>query len=109
MFGYNWSRRAEWLAGTMAPAADYITAQRIRQTVVTEGDALFAKYTAAIAPTSATGAPLREAPVQPPVPELRPASTARRIPRLNSVGNLAGLPGINIPVGFDADGMPLCI
>lgn len=26
MFRYNWSRRAAWLAGTMAPASDYITA-----------------------------------------------------------------------------------
>jgi len=43
----------------------------------------------------------------PPPP--RPPSAARRIPRLNSVGNLAGLPGINIPCGFDAADMPLCI
>jgi aspartyl-tRNA(Asn)/glutamyl-tRNA(Gln) amidotransferase subunit A len=109
MFRYNWSRRADWLAGTMAPAADYLKAQRIRQLVVTESDALMAKYAAIIAPTSATGAPPREAPVQPPIPAPPRGVGGRRIARVNSIGNLAGLPGINIPVGFDADGMPLCV
>ncbi|HYU78344.1 MAG TPA: amidase [Vicinamibacterales bacterium] len=109
MFRYNWSRRADWLAGTMAPASDYLKAQRIRQMVVTETDALMSKYTAIVAPTSATGAPPREAPVQPPIPPPPRQPAGRTIPRVNNIANLSGLPGINIPVGFDAEDMPLCV
>ena len=112
MFRYNWSRRAGWLAGAMAPAADYIAAQRIRQMVIDDADKLMARFSVIIVPTSATGAPLRDAMVQPPVPPppTPPRQGAgRQIPRVNSIGNLAGLPGINIPVGFDKDGMPLCV
>ncbi|HCW78689.1 MAG TPA: hypothetical protein DG084_06185, partial [Gemmatimonadetes bacterium] len=30
-------------------------------------------------------------------------------PRLNYIANLVGHPGLNIPCGFDPDGMPLCL
>ena len=109
MFRYNWSRRAGWLAGAMAPASDYIAAQRVRQIIIDDADALMSRYSAIVVPTSATGAPLRDAMVQQPVPPPPPPGPgARQIPRVNTIGNLAGLPGINIPVGFDAEGMPLC-
>lgn len=109
MWRYNWSRRADWLAGTMAPASDYVHAQRIRQMIVTETDALMTKYSVLIVPTAAVGAPLREVPVTPPLPPVAPRSTGPRVARVNGIGNMVGLPGINIPVGFDADGMPLCV
>ena len=113
MFPYNWSRRAGWQAASMAPAADYITAQRIRQLIIRETDALMARYDAIVAPTYVTGAPLRDAPVQPPIPPppSGPPSggSGRGMPRINSIGNLVGLPGLNLPIGFDADGLPLCM
>jgi len=30
-------------------------------------------------------------------------------PRLNYIANLVGHPGLNIPCGFDTDGLPLCL
>jgi aspartyl-tRNA(Asn)/glutamyl-tRNA(Gln) amidotransferase subunit A len=110
MFPYNWSRRAGWLAASMAPASDYLTAQRIRQIIIRETDALMSRYDAIVAPTYVNGAPLRDAPVQPPVPPPPSGNpNGRGIPRINSIGNLVGLPGLNLPIGFDQEGMPLCM
>ncbi|MGH9333466.1 MAG: amidase [Vicinamibacteria bacterium] len=109
MFRYNWSRRAAWFAGMMAPASDYVAAQRIRQVIVDDADEILRPYAAVLAPTSATGAGPRDDVVQPPIPPPRREPSGPRAPRLNTMANLAGLPGINVPCGFDAEGMPLCL
>src|SRR5215471_7308610 len=59
---YDVARRADWLAASMLPASDYLTAQRIRAMITAESDELVSKYTAIIAPTSETGAGLIEPP-----------------------------------------------
>lgn len=109
LFPYNWSRRADWLAASMAPAYDYLQAQRIRQRIVMDGDALLERYDLAICPTFPSGAPDRYAPTSPPIPPPPPAVSAPQLPRLNWVANLSGLPGMSIPCGFDGDGLPLAL
>jgi Asp-tRNA(Asn)/Glu-tRNA(Gln) amidotransferase A subunit family amidase len=36
-----------------------------------------------------------------------PAQPAAATAELNTMGNLAGLPSVSVPCGFDAEGMPL--
>ena len=111
---YDEARRADWMAASMLPASDYLTAQRIRAMITAESDELVAKYSAVIAPTSASGAGL----IQPPAGGQRGArgggssgAAAERGPAaaLTRIGNLAGLPGISVPCGFDSEGLPLGI
>jgi aspartyl-tRNA(Asn)/glutamyl-tRNA(Gln) amidotransferase subunit A len=107
---YSADRRADWLAASMLPASDYLTAQRIRQMIRMESDELLSKYTAIIAPTSANGAGLIE-PRSNPQPDRTAPANRNRGPAaaLTRIGNLAGLPGVSIPCGFDSEGMPLAI
>jgi aspartyl-tRNA(Asn)/glutamyl-tRNA(Gln) amidotransferase subunit A len=109
LFPYNWSRRADWMAASMAPAYDYLQAQRIRQLIVTEADALLERFDLVICPTFPGGAPERYAPTSPPLPPPPPSPPPPQLPRLNWVGNLSGLPGMSIPCGFDPDGLPLAL
>ena len=109
VFDYNWSRRADWMAASMAPAHDYLKAQRIRQQIVIEGDALLDRYDLTICPTFPAGAPDRYAPTSPPIPPPPPVVPPAQLPRLNWVANLSGLPGMSMPCGFDGDGMPLAL
>jgi len=108
---YDAARRADWLAASMLPASDYLTAQRIRAIITAESDELVSKYAALVAPTNASGAGLIQ-----PAGNPNPTGGGRgggggtdRGPAaaLTRIGNLAGLPGISIPCGFDNDGMPL--
>ena len=109
---YDEARRADWLAASMMPASDYVTAQRVRAMVTAESDALTAKYTAIIAPASASGAGRIE-PAGNPNPGQRGqrGGGAERGPAaaLTRIGNLAGLPGISIPCGFDNEELPLAL
>ncbi len=111
---YDSARRADWLAASMLPASDYLTAQRIRSMITSDSDAIVSKYTAIIAPTSASGAGLIEPAANPnPNPAARGGGGrgADRGPAaaLTRVGNIAGLPGISIPCGFDNEGLPLAL
>lgn len=109
LFPYNWSRRADWMAASMAPAYDYLQAQRIRQQIVMDGDALLDRFDLLICPTFPAGAPDRYAPTSPPLPPPPPSPPPPQLPRLNWVGNLSGLPGMSIPCGFDVDDLPLAL
>jgi aspartyl-tRNA(Asn)/glutamyl-tRNA(Gln) amidotransferase subunit A len=109
MFDAN--RRADWMAASMLPASDYLTAQRIRAMITQESDELVMKYTALVAPNSATGAGRIEPAANPnpnPNAGARGGGAARGpAAALTRIGNLAGLPGVGIPCGFDAEGLPL--
>ena len=113
MFSFNEDRRAGWMAGRMIPAADYLTAQRIRSQLVREADEILSRYDAVIAPTWPNGAAMREVRDGWPIParnEWEPPDDAdRQTPRLNYIANLVGHPGLAIPCGFDEDGMPLSL
>ncbi len=113
MFSFNEDRRAGWMAGRMMPAADYLTAQRIRNQLTREADEIVGRYDAVIAPTWPNGAALREVSEGWPIPARNewepPGDSDIRIPRLNSIANLVGHPGLAIPCGFDEDGLPLSL
>lgn len=99
-------KRADWMASSMLPASDYMQVQRIRALIRIKADEVAARYSALLAPTNATGSgpitkPLRTRAADAPSPE------TLSVEKLNTMGNLAGLPGISIPCGFDADTMPL--
>ncbi len=101
---YTGSRRAAWMAASMLPASDYLQAQRIRAALTTEAEMLWNRFDVLVAPTRATGAP--------PLDRTRtpsPAAGDRPQPKLSRLANLAGLPGISIPCGFDRDGLPLAL
>jgi aspartyl-tRNA(Asn)/glutamyl-tRNA(Gln) amidotransferase subunit A len=106
---YDPVKRADWMAASMMPASDYMTAQRIRAMIRKDADELAPRYAALIAPTSPTGSPLLAQYVQ------RAADPALRTREdtpgaaLTTMSNLAGIPGVSIPCGFDGDGMPLAL
>lgn len=101
---HNAPRRADWMAASMLPASDYLKAQRLRQMIRLEADALLTRFDAVIAPTSTTGAGTVES-----EPEAPSSSGRSAPPRLTNMANLACVPGISVPCGFDADGLPLAI
>ena len=113
MFSFNEDRRAGWMAGRMMPAADYLTAQRIRNQLTREADEIVGRYDAVIAPTWPNGAALREVSEGWPIPARDewepPGDSDIRTPRLNYIANLVGHPGLAIPCGFDEDGLPLSL
>jgi aspartyl-tRNA(Asn)/glutamyl-tRNA(Gln) amidotransferase subunit A len=113
MFSFNEDRAAGWMAGRMMSASDYLTAQRIRSQLTREADDILSRYDAVVAPTWPNGAALREVSDGWPIPARHewepPDEFAGGTPRLNAIANLAGHPGLNIPCGFDPDGMPLCL
>jgi len=101
---YTATRRADFLADSILPASDYIHAQRIRTIITREADELLTKYRALIAPTLPAGADLIEPNSAPVNPSLRPS---KKIDHTMRMTNVAGLPGISMPCGFDGDGLPL--
>ncbi len=113
MFSFNEDRAAGWMAGRMMPAADYLTAQRIRSQLTREADAVLSAYDAVIAPTWPNGAALREVRDGWPIPARNewepPDEVDAQTPRLNYIANLVGHPGLAIPCGFDDDGLPLSL
>ena len=113
MFSFNADRAAGWMAGRMMPAADYLTAQRIRNQLKREADEIVSRYDAVIAPTWPNGAALREVSQGWPIPARNewepPDELSAETPRLNYIANLVGHPGLAIPCGFDGDGLPLSL
>ncbi len=101
---FDRARRADFLAGSMLPASDYVTAQRIRQMMVNATNELLAPYSAIIAPSRGRGAGLIDGP---PTPPPTPSEPPRRGAAMTRMANLTGLPGISIPCGFDVEEMPL--
>jgi Asp-tRNA(Asn)/Glu-tRNA(Gln) amidotransferase A subunit family amidase len=87
------------------PAEALVRAQRIRSQLRRSAAALFERVDLLAWPTSPAGAP----PVEDPKVE-RPSGPAPADPAnvaQAAVGNLTGIPGINVPVGLDRDGLPI--
>jgi aspartyl-tRNA(Asn)/glutamyl-tRNA(Gln) amidotransferase subunit A len=81
------------------PAVDYIRAQRIRTLMQRELDAAFAPFDAVVTPSLDTVA----GPVDVSLAEWSRGFEGSSI---GAAANLAGLPGISVPNGFDEDGLP---
>ena len=86
-------------------AADYIKAQRIRTRALAAFDDLFRRVDAIVTPTTAITAPLI-----PPAGARGPwsdLSADTEVMRFVFPGNLAGLPALSLPVGYDGAGLPI--
>jgi aspartyl-tRNA(Asn)/glutamyl-tRNA(Gln) amidotransferase subunit A len=111
---WSFDRRADWMAQSMMPAYDYIRAQRIRALIKRDADRITGQYAALLVPTNPRGsAPLGSGER---MPEREGGSGGGGGGRgadgggrasLNTMGNLAGLPSVSVPCGYDAEGMPL--
>ena len=86
-------------AGRMIPAVDYLNAMRLRAKFARHLDAAFAPYDAVVTPARSTVAP----PLGAPFRDYARGATAET---LGGPANAAGLPGLCLPNGFDADGLP---
>jgi aspartyl-tRNA(Asn)/glutamyl-tRNA(Gln) amidotransferase subunit A len=91
--------------GALLPAAAYIKAQRVREAIRRELDAIFARVDVLLTPTLPIATPTIERCTvksgTPLPPELL------QLPRLTRPFNLTGHPAISAPCGFTQSGMPV--
>jgi len=80
-------------------AKDYLKALRLREVMMREADRVLAPLDALVAPGRATVAAMLGAEVRSAI-----RGTARDV--MGAVGNGAGLPGLTVPNGFGARGLP---
>ncbi len=92
-------------AGLTIPAVDYIRALRIRRKVAASWYPMLAPYDALLVPPTNTTARRLDMPWR--GNDAHPESAAVTI--TGAAGNLAGLPAITVPSGFDAKGLPTAI
>lgn len=90
-----------WKAAMLIPAADYMKVLRIRHAMVLEAIKLFEKYDALLAPLNPGGA----RPIEPKL-ETRIEGKPDYRTDLLTIGNLAGLPGVAVPIRPTTDGLP---
>lgn len=91
--------RAGGYANQAVLAKDYLNAMRVRRRVQRDLDDLLSSYDALVTPTHATVA----IPVDTPFEEYR---ADYELPPVGAAANLAGLPGITVPNGVGAGGLP---
>lgn len=94
-------------AGLEIAAKDYLKAMRIRSLVQREFRKLFFEVNVLVSPTRFGIAPKVSEPLRRQGPE-RPQPKSRGLRDLIPAGNLAGLPALSLPCGFD-QGLPLGI
>jgi aspartyl-tRNA(Asn)/glutamyl-tRNA(Gln) amidotransferase subunit A len=97
---------ARMKAGLHIPASDYLKAMRMRSMLKTAFREIFSKVDLLIAPTFTTIAPKISEPLDAPAPSAPPGPAP--LPGLIQAGNLAGLPALSVPCGFQ-DGMPVAL
>ncbi len=82
------------------PAADYLQAQKIRQILQKQIDALFDSYDVLVAASQPVPATTLEANLETAFPSGDP---------LGAIGNLCGLPALSVPCGFTDKNLPVGI
>jgi aspartyl-tRNA(Asn)/glutamyl-tRNA(Gln) amidotransferase subunit A len=92
-------------AGLEIPAKDYLRAMRIRSLVQQEFRKLFISVNVLVSPSRFSIAPKVDEPLRRPGGD-RPPSKSRGLRDLIPAANLAGLPALSLPCGFDR-GLPL--
>jgi aspartyl-tRNA(Asn)/glutamyl-tRNA(Gln) amidotransferase subunit A len=92
-------------AGLEIPAKDYLKAMRIRSLVQREFRKLFVSVNVLVSPSRFSIAPKADEPLRRPGAD-RPPSQSRGLRDLIPAANLAGLPALSLPCGFD-QGLPL--
>ncbi len=96
-------------AGLEIPAKDYLKAMRIRSLVRDKFRELFYDLDVLIAPTFPSIAPKISEPFDAPATTaVGPSRPPNPLGSLIQAGNLAGLPALSVPCGFD-QGMPVAI
>jgi aspartyl-tRNA(Asn)/glutamyl-tRNA(Gln) amidotransferase subunit A len=97
---------ARMKAGLQIPASEYLKAMRMRSMLKTAFREIFSKVDVLIAPTFTSIAPKISEPLDAPAPNA--ARGPAPLPGLIQAGNLAGLPALSVPCGFQ-DGMPVAL
>jgi aspartyl-tRNA(Asn)/glutamyl-tRNA(Gln) amidotransferase subunit A len=88
--------------GLLIPATDYLTALRLRRSVIRAFGNAFRTIDVLAAPSTPATAPAIGAPVLENGEELRSG-----LLRLASAFNTTGFPALSLPCGFDAKGLPI--
>lgn len=93
-------------AGQLLPATDYLKAQRARQIIATQWNALFEQIDIVLAPTvPQTAARLDQEHFV--WPDGSQEGVAEAYVRLCAPANVTGLPALTVPLGRDAHGLPV--
>lgn len=99
------SLRSRLLAGLLIGSSDYLQAMYVRDRIISQLDDVFRRYHVLALPTSAT--------VAPDVNTTTMMLGGREHPRidiatrLTILANVAGIPSLSVPCGFDSAGMPV--
>jgi aspartyl-tRNA(Asn)/glutamyl-tRNA(Gln) amidotransferase subunit A len=106
-------QKAGLRAALRVTARDYLDAQRARVRVQRAFADLFGRVDALLSFGRPRGAPPIAGPIRAPAPGMTrpdrlPAGTCHNA-GLIAAGNLAGLPALTFPCGFDPDGLPLAL
>jgi aspartyl-tRNA(Asn)/glutamyl-tRNA(Gln) amidotransferase subunit A len=96
---YGRQTRLSVVNGALLSAGDVAQAQRVRQRGLTEMLAAFAPNDAVLTPTTLCGAP--------PIEGLDLGSILATVE--TGVWNAVGFPALSVPMGFDAEGLPLSL
>ena len=106
-------QKAGLRAALKVTARDYLDAQRARVRVQRAFADLFTRVDALLSFGRPRGAPPIDKPIRAPAPGMtRPDKLppgTRHNAGLIAAGNLAGLPALTFPCGFDGDGLPLAL
>lgn len=99
---YGRATRMNLLFGAVVEGGDYIQAQRVRLLVQKESARLFQQVDLVVGPTNLTAAAVIDPTAVPLLGRLLTST-------LTSYWNMTGQPALALPLGFNADGLPLSL